>query len=102
MEALDYFGLFGAIALLAVCIWWLNEMYKTGRDNAGKNKRVVFSLPHWASDPIVLYGDDKEGLKRVAQEYPSCRYQVFTNNKPQFKRFKHIKWLESDIQKGVI
>jgi len=91
-----------ALAAVGAIGYQLYKFYRKGLTNAGSNKRVVFSLPHWSSDPIVIYAADKAGLRRVAEEYPSCRYQVFVNNKPLFERFKHVKHLERDIMKGVI
>jgi hypothetical protein len=100
MEALDYLGLFGAIALIVVCIWWLNDMYKSGRENAGKEDMVVFFLPD--NEKIKLMKGDHKGMRRIKMTFPKSKYQLMKNNQYYFYIPRRIKWLESDIQKGVI
>jgi hypothetical protein len=100
MEALDYFGTIGTIAILAFCIWWLNDMYKSGRENAGKQDMVVFFLPD--NEKIKLMKGDYKGFRIVKTTYPKSRYQLRRNNKYVFTIPRRLNRLEYDIQKGVI
>ena len=97
-----YVAIIGSILALAILVRVALYYSEKGRKMAGNDKRVVFIIAGWDSDPIILLAQDKKGLLRVANEHPKCRYQVFDKNKALFKRFKPVRFLKMDIQKGII